>query len=465
MFQSHLTLSIFKIPNILAIIVVGTLAVGCVLLLLTYYGNTSVLYNYENDLLPSRNNDLNIPDTDDDISITVMIVASHHKTGARLSHLLVSEFAKWNTYIKSNFNTSSYYIYSKFRKSCCVNNLLPTLTKKQIDDRLHSHYYNQPFEGECIDFIHSFTSKQYKKNIKLCNNYIFFHLIRNPIDIILSGYNYHKQNNGEKWTHFELILQDGNFNLDNQMKSQLTKQDLMIQNKYESRLKDESSGYIYLFPFDIENDVKYFLVNENDNDNVKTSMINNKYYSNQFYRVNYLIEKYNNYNRLLQSISIQDGLTFEFLKVKNGYGTFYQMYHLYQYIKNASNKSNKSNESNESKESKTNINLFNIRFETLTQKFDQTIEFMLNRTFDEKEKEKEKEKIINFLVSNAKQYDINSPQSISDKVWTMLSSHVTNGKYDRNFQINMLLKNKYTCKDIKLMTLAMDYDWVYDQYC
>ena len=239
------------------------------------------------------------------------------------------------------------------------------------------------------------------------NSVVLLHFIRAPLNMILSGYNYHKlcPKIEKSWIHRPIF--------------------------------DRKSNQL--------------LINYIRNDFLKNKIGN--YSLCQFYNLNQSV------------VNLVDKLYYEFLRVK--YYFFDDINIVYKLL--------------------SNIDFgYNFRMENYTatsDDFDKFAHFLvinvLNFKFDLKNSIKDRADY-NRLINLLRQNDVNRMQLLMQNsnnesdIKNIDKLHVTRSLYNKTYQTDLLLKYQYkldngnvvnVCKQIKQMTLELDYLWEWNQYC
>ena len=68
------------------------------------------------------------------------------------------------------------------------------------------------------------------------------------------------------------------------------------------------------------------------------------------------------------------------------------------------------------------------------------------------------------LMNEFVKYNI-ADESTMDKSHKLISKHITQGHYDRDKQIDLLLRDVNRCDNLKNMTNFLDLEWRYLEYC
>ena len=486
--------------------------------------NLNIVPSTTNHTITDIVNSSDVKQQNDQAIIKVITFGAHHKTGEFLSFDILSTMSHlWFEHFHANTRKYNHYLFWHIRSFCSYNDNFPKLSKNKIVSSLAASNHSPAKIGSKCSYklfepyininvtvdkrsndvsVHTgIDNFDYNITKKLKIEYIYSHLIRNPLDTILSGYNYHKQLDAEKWEYFQLSLHRKhskniaktlnhksdvynyvkNENFDFRVKTLIDpKMQITLEDAKQMTQFGEYRRAMRKFRlnFDVQHDFIYFdkIVNDhelkfnNDNDNT-LQLVDDDDIGNEFENsnnqseiliivewINDVIDKYKCYHDLLQNTSIDIGLLFEFLKFKNN-GEFETMYQTMNNIKKHNMNSNLSNYN-------SNMSVFNIKFEDLTQHFNQTIQFLLEQWFGDEPSINETNKKL--IFEKLQKHDI---YSASKRTIAIVNSsdvynhHVTHGKFDKNAQIDALLANVYVCKDIKMMCTALDYDWKYDRYC
>eukprot|EP01084_Bolivina_argentea_P221204 374707_1 len=148
----------------------------------THIAVTYALTNLQiNDVIKYRNTNHSACDI---LYYSQILIGAHHKTGTQL--------------ITYQLTTKSLVRY--FSSKCWLNKYIKH-QKKRIKMFLHLD------EQEIQSFIDKTLNKIQKLKLMETTqiHIVFLHIIRNPIDTILSAYNYHKQGREPKWTKYKTV--------------------------------------------------------------------------------------------------------------------------------------------------------------------------------------------------------------------------------------------------------------------
>ena len=330
-----------------------------------------------------------------------LLFGSHHKTGSMLLLHLIGHKG----------------IVHLLRKKCEENKAY------------HSHYRHDPWYSPnwfqpkyhlTAAKIHYFMADSGKKVWRNQRrfpkdtqdyHYVILNIIRNPIDTILSAYNYHR-NGQEQWN----IIAISNITTieaayDNAASFYCSKNTLM--RLMRERLKDE--------------DWRRF------GDGVDINNIT-----------------------LQQLYSFSDlnvGIAFEYERYS--YCCFDEIYGSYHEIERLM-----MNETymEHKKYNESLMHLYNFRTEDFVQDYNGTVGILLDKIGIIWEKER-----IDF-IDRFQEYDVHNP-----KAYTMKQKkkrhHITDGKFNKTLQREILLRDKERCAMLKKQTEMLDYNWTFKQFC
>ena len=127
-------------------------------------------------------------------NITRLLFVTHHKTGTRLFNdgLLLHIFNYWAQKCLYNDTMDTY----KF-----TNELLKDSARLYSSKSFNTN--SHPRLQHITQFVNKFTHKQEK--FKWSKRMFILHSIRDPIDTVLSGYNYHKHTKEEWWIQQKIV--------------------------------------------------------------------------------------------------------------------------------------------------------------------------------------------------------------------------------------------------------------------
>eukprot|EP01084_Bolivina_argentea_P103377 185175_1 len=310
-----------------------------------------------------------------------MIFTSHHKTGTILLMNLARKIRKF------------WCIYCKPPNKECK----PMRLKKGFDN---IHWFHNPnvWKEQLLNHISTHLKST-----------IIVNIIRNPVDTLISAYNFHlKENGGSEWTN---KLNNINY-LSNTLKSHYV-------TKYCKNCESE---------FHLSYDkMIYIMTNECNKLNISNNTCT--------------------FQILLKNMDLNNALQLEYYKYLfwSGYGRFNDIFFSYQYIK-----------TNQQNLSKFGIYMQNVRMEDFMQNFNKSCL-----------------KLLEFLkIKNEKQQiellEMAQSENLKDMKKHMHSStlkHVTSGTYNKSKQIHVLLSSYKRCINLKNFTLLLDYMWIYSDYC
>ncbi len=288
-----------------------------------------------------------------DLNFSNVLLGAHHKTGTML---LTRHFQKAiQDFQKEKCNISNLEIPKEY----CLN-------KESI-----------------LSFINN------KNGAKIIN------IVRNPVDTVLSGYNYHLKSR-EKWL----------FN------------DINEQKKYYQKV---------LLRQKKKNNIRYNAIKLHCQYNIIQKLSKN------------LSVSENNIHSLYNNLTLDKGLYFEYSRFINCEFNL-DILESYQTIKYLKNKFKKY----------YHYKFINMRLESFSNDYnDSVIKFLdFIDIYDKNQRD-----LFKILIN----YNI--------KTNFKKRSHITQNTYNRENQIKILLNDSSICKNFKNMSLLLNYDWEYINYC
>ena len=336
--------------------------------------------------------------------------AMHHKCGSKV-------FGNWARHIA--------YTCCKFDIQHCNQSRLNSL-------------YNQ---FKCSSTSSASTWTDFSSAISSFSRekHIFLHFIREPISVILSGYNYHKTSY-EKWFEDPLRTGGKTFCLFESMESTTEDNDIVVNGLKLTGLKSIANSSSKLIAVNqVLNDMQdKGLQYVYQNVNIETGILI------EYQR--YLCREYFVQAQLMNNIKqsqLSNNLNSDDLRIKWGYNVKFEYFFGFQFIENIKN---------------DNFQLY--QFLQKQSIFDDSVTKLLAvlgivpYNVNDDERKGLMEILSQYKMSNLK-------ESVLAR-----DDHITKGKYNQTHQIHLLLSSsKQICLDVKQKTMILEYNWMFPEYC
>eukprot|EP01083_Nonionella_stella_P095091 266890_1 len=252
-------------------------------------------------------------------------------------------------------------------------------------------------------FINEFLTLPPRLHNRNTNHYVVINIVRDPVDTVLSAYNYHAKG-AEIWTRTPVV----NISL--------------LPAKYNNAESLRCSSEVFMH-----------LVNEYQIANGHT------------YSVETLYKK---------RLNLVQGIEFEYQRYVKC--CFDEIYSSYDTIKGMMYNARNGIEINGLKWNDTLLHLWNFKTEDFAYNYNKSCEILLNKigVLDDEDRRE--------FMNRFQKFDINSVENIKAAA---KKKHVTKGKFNKTEQIEILLGDINRCVVLKKQTKLLDYQWTYDHFC